>query len=385
MEINGLTTTLTHFITVFEGGYTRLQPVVNGLLGSLAAIEIVLLGFWWALGGGEQLTNVIKKILFLGVWLWLTTSFQSTSKAFVGSLIKAGLIAGGNPGGESLLLDPSRIAGYGLKATEALAHALDNIGITDFGDVLVFGLAYIAIMASFLVMAIQVFIAVLEYYLLAAVVGVLIPFGILPQTKFLAEKAIGAIVSAGIKLMVLAFVMAVTEPVLSTIRFSGEEIKLNELWSVLLTCGAIAFLTWNAPGLAAGLLAGSPSLGAAGVVQNASAGVMMAAGAAGMAFAATRSAANAVTGKASNSGSSGSRDGGGSPMGQGGAAGRGVSGMSPGGRAEYGAAGSGAGGRMAASNVAGVSVPGGNGVPKPSGAEAAPPEWAAVARNALRP
>jgi type IV secretion system protein TrbL len=61
-------------------------------------------------------------------------------------------------------------------------------------------------------MAIQVFLSVLEYYLITAVAGILVPLGLLPQTKFLAEKAIGAVVSPGIKLMVLAFIVAVTNP-----------------------------------------------------------------------------------------------------------------------------------------------------------------------------
>jgi type IV secretion system protein TrbL len=294
MDFNTLTTTLTNFVTAFQGGYTRLAPAINGLLGVLAGIEIVLLGFWWALGGGERLGEVIKKLLFLGFWLWFTKSFQTNAKAFVDSLIQAGLIAGGRPGSYQLLLDPSRIAAYGLQATEALSKALDNVGF-DLADALIFGLSYLALMAAFMVMAIQAFLAVVEYYLLVAVVGILIPFGVLPQTKFLAEKAIGAIVSAGIKLMVLAFIMAVAEPVLSNVRFSGPEIKLNELWSVLLTCGAISFLAWNAPSLAAGLLAGSPSLGAAGVAQNLAAGTMLAAGVAGGMVAATRAAAGGAS------------------------------------------------------------------------------------------
>jgi type IV secretion system protein TrbL len=294
MEFNTLTTTLTNFVGAFQGGYSRLQPAINGLLGVLGGIEIVLIGFWWALGGGERLVEVMKKILFLGFWLWFTKSFQTNAKAFVDSLIQAGLIAGGRPGSYQLLLDPSRIAAYGLQATEALSKALDNVGF-DVADALIFGLSYLAIMAAFLVMAIQAFLAIIEYYLLVAVVGILIPFGVLPQTKFLAEKAIGAIVSAGIKLMVLAFIMAVADPVLANVRFSGSEIKLNELWSVLLTCGAIAFLAWNGPSLAAGLLAGSPSLGVAGVSQNLAAGTMMAAGVAGGMVAATRAAANGAS------------------------------------------------------------------------------------------
>jgi type IV secretion system protein TrbL len=265
MEFNTLTTTLTNFVGVFQGGYSRLQPIINGVLAALAGIDIVLIGFWWALGGGERLTEVMKKILFLGFWLWFTKAFQSNAKVFVDSLINAGLTAGGQAGGYNLLLDPSRIAGYGLSATEQLAKALDDISITDFGDMIIFGVSYLLIMASFLAMAIQVFLAVLEYYLITAVAGVLVPWGLLPQTRFLSEKAIGAVVSAGIKLMVLAFIVAVTNPVLASIHFSGPEIKLNELWSVLLTTGAIAFLSWHAPSLAAGLLAGSPSLGAGAV------------------------------------------------------------------------------------------------------------------------
>ncbi len=400
MEFNSLTTTLTHFITVFQGGYTRLQPVIHALLASLAVIEIVLLGFWWALGGGEQLGAVIKKILFLGFWLWLTTSFQSTSKAFVDSLIKAGLIAGGNPGGESLLLDPSKIAGYGLQATEALTQALDNIGF-DVVDALIFGLAYIAIMVSFLVMAIQVFLAVLEYYLLTAVVGILIPFGILPQTKFLAEKAIGAIVSAGIKLMVLAFIMAVTEPVLSTIRFSGTEIKLNELWSVLLTCGGIAFLTWSAPGLAAGLLAGAPSLGAAAMAQSVSAGMMMGASATGGVVGATRAAAGAATGavamgaKAAGVVSAGALAGGTAAGGGGGVAGAVVGAGRAAGQAAMGMAGGAlrkvvspvvdnfrAGARSVGEGSPGAGA-GGSAAPGP-GAPGSPPAWASTAKQGLR-
>jgi type IV secretion system protein TrbL len=299
MEFNTLTTTLTRFVGVFQGGYTRLAPTIDGILAALAGIDIVLIGFWWALGGGERLTEVIKKVLFLGFWLWFTHAFQSNAGIFVQSLINAGLKAGGQTGNYGLLLDPSRIAGYGLTATEQLAKALDDVSITDLGDALIFALSYLVIMAAFLIMAIQAFLSVLEYYLITAVAGVLVPWGLLPQTKFLAEKAIGAVVAAGIKLMVLAFIIAVASPVLATIHFSGPEIKLNELWSVILTTGAIAFLAWHVPSLAAGLLAGSPSLGASAVSQNLSSTAMLTADVAGTMVSATRAAAAGLAGAGS--------------------------------------------------------------------------------------
>lgn len=294
MEFNGLTTTLTEFIRAFQSGYGHLKPAINGLLAALAAIDIVLFGFWMALGGTDNLSAVIKKILFLGFWIWFTREFQENAGYFMHSLVKAGLTAGGGAGGEAILLDPSRIAGMGLQATAPLAEALQGISF-DIGDKIVFGLSLVVIMLTFVLMAIQVFLAVLEYYLLVTVVAILVPFGVFAPTKFLAEKAIGAVVGSGIKLMVLALLMAILGPLLSQVHFAGAEIKLNELWVVLGTCLCYAYLVWHVPGTIAGALAGSPSLSAASVAQNASGALMGAAGVAGLGIAATRMAAGAAS------------------------------------------------------------------------------------------
>ena len=201
MEFNTLTLTLQNFIAAFSGGYSRLSGPISNLLGILVGVEIVLLGLWSALGGGDNVVGVFKKILHIGFWVWLVKSFPDLAKAFVESLIDAGLMAGGGGiGGDvSVIMDPSRIAGYGLDATEPLTKKIQDLGTFDMADLIVFGLGYLAIMACFVVMAINIFIAVLEYYLFVACVGILLPFGLVSGTKVLAEKAIGAVVSAGVK------------------------------------------------------------------------------------------------------------------------------------------------------------------------------------------
>jgi type IV secretion system protein TrbL len=171
----------------------------------------------------------------------------------------------------------------GTTATDGLVKALSNIGTFDFFDAVVFGLMYMAIMLTFLLMAVQIFLAVVEFYLISALAGVLIGFGVSPHFRFLSEKAIGAVVACSIKLMVLAFVMAMVQPTLASVRFVGPEIKFNELWALLLTSGTIMMFAWTAPSLAASLLAGSPSLGAGGVAQNMMSGAMMVSGIGGLA------------------------------------------------------------------------------------------------------
>jgi type IV secretion system protein TrbL len=300
VQFNTLTLTLQNFIAALSGGYGRLQGSVNSLLGITVGIEVVLLGLWTALSGGDHIVGIFKKILQIGAWVWVVQSYPTLCKVFVQSLVQAGLLAGGG-GDVSLLMDPSRLAGYGLDATEPLTKKLADLGMTDLSDLIIFGFGYLAILACFLIMAINVFLAVLEYYLFAALVGIFLPFGLLGPTKFLAEKAVGAVVSAGVKLMVLAFVTAIIDPVLSNIHFAGPEITFNELWSVFLTVCGLMFFCWKAPSLAASLLGGSPHLGAGDLLQAASTPV-----AAGMALGAIAGRASAGAAQAASSGGQGS-------------------------------------------------------------------------------
>jgi type IV secretion system protein TrbL len=216
MQFNTLTLTLQNFITVLSGAYGRIQDSATALLGLLVGIEVVLLGLWTALGGGDNVVGIFKRILHIGAWVWIVQSYPTLCKDLVGSLVKAGLLAGGGSGDVSLLMDPSRLAGYGLDATAPLTQKLADLGMTDISDLIVFGFGYLAILACFLIMAINVFLAVLEYYVFAALAGIFLPFGLLAPTKFLAEKAIGAVVSASVKLMVLGLVTAIIDPVLSS-------------------------------------------------------------------------------------------------------------------------------------------------------------------------
>ncbi len=169
MKFNALTLTLQNFIAAFSGGYGRLQGDANSLLGILIGIEVVLLGLWTAVGAGDNVVGVFKKILHIGLWVWIVQSYPTLCKAFVDSVVQAGLLAGGG-GDVSLLMDPSRLAGYGLDATAPLMQKLGDLGMTDLSDLVVFGFGYLAILACFLLMAINVFLAVLEYYLFAALV-----------------------------------------------------------------------------------------------------------------------------------------------------------------------------------------------------------------------
>ena len=306
MDTAILTNSLNQFLTTFNAAYGLIWA--NGgqtLLWLLAGIELVLIALWWALGGSNQIVDAIKKILFLMFWLWIVTNFAVLAPQFVYSLVDAGISgAGGAAGGHGIILDPSRIFAAGLDAINPIMVLVEDMDDWDqVGQVLMLWISAFIILIAFAVVAIQVFLTVLEFYLFLGLSAILLPFGINKHTKFIAEKTLGGVVNYGVKMMVLAFILAVTEPTLTgsiNITVSNGLIEWNEIFSVMVIAWAIALLAWNAPGVAAGLVSGAPSLSAGTATQNTVAGTAASSAMAGAAIGATRSAAGAATRLAGN-------------------------------------------------------------------------------------
>ena len=135
MDPGILTTTLNNFLTAFSSGWSNLQPAINYLIGIFLAIEIVMIGLWMALGGGDQLVSLMKKILYLGFWLWIVQGFPTLADAFVKSLVQAGRLAGG--GGGASVFNPSNIIRYGINTTAPMVDEIMKMGITEIVNGLV--------------------------------------------------------------------------------------------------------------------------------------------------------------------------------------------------------------------------------------------------------
>src|SRR3546814_20986174 len=65
-------------------------------------------------------------------------------------------------------------------------------------------IAWVIVVLAFFVLAVQVFVTILEFKLVPLAGFVLLPFAFFGRTAFVAERVLGPIVSSGIKLLVLA-------------------------------------------------------------------------------------------------------------------------------------------------------------------------------------
>jgi type IV secretion system protein TrbL len=153
--------------------------------------------------------------------------------------------------------------------------------------------AWIVVLLAFFILAIQLFVTLIEFKLTTLAGFVLIPFGLFGKTAFAAERVLGNVISSGIKVLVLAVIVGIGSTLFSqfTSGFGGNQPTIENAMAMVLAALSLLGLGIFGPGIANGIVSGGPQLGAGaaigtglvagGVVVAGAAGAGLAAGAAG--------------------------------------------------------------------------------------------------------
>ena len=306
---------LDTFSRYIDSGFGLLQPEIAYLSTTLVAIDITLAGLFWAMGGDEVVPRLLKKILYVGAFAYIIGNWNYLAGVIFKSFAGLGLKASAASIGADQLLQPGRLAQVGVQAAQPM---LDEIGklagftsvFTNIDTIVVLFVAWIIVIVSFFVLAVQLFVSVLEFKLTTLAGFVLVPFALWGKTSFLAEKVLGNVISSGIKILVLAVIVGIGSGLFTQFQSaSGTTPTISQALAVVL--GAISLLGLGifGPGIANGLVSGAPQLGAGAAVGAAAAGTgVIVAGAAG-ALAAGRLAGGTAMGgmRAATSMASGGR------------------------------------------------------------------------------
>jgi type IV secretion system protein TrbL len=190
--------------------------------------------------------------------------FDVHATRVVNSLVQAGLLAAGQSGTNArAILNPSKILDDGFQATDILAKNVQNAGPFDLGVFLSSGLSYLLIIGAFAALALNAFIALLEYYLAIAVAGIFLPFAVLQPTRWVAMKPISFLLASAMKMMIISFLLAIIAPILQSIRFPNQTPDMRDIWVMVCTTGTLAAVCWVVPQrFAQGFMSGSAPLGA---------------------------------------------------------------------------------------------------------------------------
>jgi type IV secretion system protein TrbL len=276
---NILTNIMNNFLGVFSGGFVRLLPWAKTLMIILATIEIVWAALYWAMEGENFLPQLLQKIMVIGITGWLVLTWPALCKTVMDGFIGAGAMAGNGAGGAAVpdLRDPSQVLNVFWTLAQPIADYTSTLGIMDIGKIILVGFGYIILAVAIFIIAIQCALTYLEFYVVAVLATVLVPFGINKHMSFLAEKSFGAVISHGIKLAVLSFILTAAAPVLQNILTPGgaNAITYNLIFNLDAAALLIAFLAWHGPSIAAGLFGGGPALHAGAVARAGGSGAFM--------------------------------------------------------------------------------------------------------------
>ena len=269
-------------IDTFLGTFTRYIDSGFGLLGgevafvatSLIVIDVTLAALFWSWGADDDIiARLVKKTLFVGVFAYLISNWNNLAKIVFDSFAGLGLKASGTGFTAQDLLRPGKVAQTGLDAARPLLDAISPL----MGWIAVFEnliqivcllFAWALVILAFFILAIQLFVTLIEFKLSTLAGFVLIPFGLFGKTAFMAERVLGNVISSGIKVLVLAVIVGIGSTLFSqfTQGFGGQNPSIDDAMAIVLAALSLVGLGIFGPGIASGLVSGGPQLGAGAAV-----------------------------------------------------------------------------------------------------------------------
>jgi type IV secretion system protein TrbL len=273
----GGTGVIDNFLGVFtqyiDSGFGLVQGDVRWLAGVLIGIDITLAGLLWAMAPDEDvLARLIKKTLYIGVFAFIIGNYNNLAQIIYNSFAGLGIEASGGTMSQAQLLQPGRVAQVGVTAGQPILTAISGLmGFASFFDnfvqIVILLLAWAILVISFFIMAIQLFVSLIEFKLTTLAGFVLVPFGLFGRTAFLAEKVLGNVVSSGVKILVLAVIVGIGSTIFGQFTsVLNNPPTITDALTLILAALSMLGLTIFGPGIANGLIAGGPQLGAGAAV-----------------------------------------------------------------------------------------------------------------------
>ncbi len=280
-------TIIDRFLDIFsryiDSGFGLLQGEVAFLTATLIVIDMTIAGLYWAMshatGQGEDvIAKLLRKVLYVGAFAYIINNFNWLSGIVFRSFAGLGLTATGSTLSMENFLQPGRLAKTGI---DAGAPILDQIGdmagfpevFVNLDPIVVLFIAWLVVILCFFVLAVQLFITLIEFKLTTLAGFVLIPFALWNKTSFLAEKVLGNVVSSGIKVLVLAVIIGIGSGLFAEFQTVPDEPSIDHALVVMLASLALLALGIFGPGIATGLVSGAPQLGA-GAMAGAAVGAV---------------------------------------------------------------------------------------------------------------
>ena len=240
---------------------------------------------------GDKVKFMIQTILKLGFYIFLIKEWSSLASAVCTFFETIGYRAAGLTADQAQanniwqngvhLWDIVMNAGVGGRhdtgsgplSTLSRAYRIASSPIT----ALFSGFITIVAVLSIFYVAVEMFIARIEFYLMSMIAVIMLPFGLLDQMAFLAKQTISGVFNCAVKVMTIAFIGCINTTVLTALMDkmdekaqAGKSLLGNfpYLLEILLVCCLMAYITKSIPQLVQTFLSGQSGLSGGGMINQ---------------------------------------------------------------------------------------------------------------------
>lgn len=277
-------TSFTGLLDQYQGAinsaYGNLAVDINWLLWAMITFNITLASFQWMFSEDNIAPHLLRKLLFLGFFVWMVNNWAMLTNALMNTMMILGMKAANTPVSTDAP-SPENILGYGYYSFFEILDQMTNLAsgwtgaLTNLPTILILAATGFIILGSFLVIAIQMAVALLFFKIGSLAVLVLLPFGMLNQTAFIAERPLGWVIASGVRVMVLTLVCSIGFNLFDSLKITPENVSIPLAINVAIQSILLMVIAICATRLAGDLMSGGPTLGA-GNVAGAAAGAALA-------------------------------------------------------------------------------------------------------------
>ncbi len=255
-----------------DSGFGLLGGEVAFLSTTLVAIDMTLAALFWAWAQDDVTARLVKKTLYVGFFAFLIGNFHALSLIVLKSFSGLGLKASGAGVSADDLLRPGKLAALGVSSCKPILQAASELGgfpgvFENIVQIVILLAVALLVIVAFFVIAVQIFVVLIEFKLATLAGFVLVPFGLFGRTAFLAERVLGAVIASGVKVMVLAVIVGIGSSLFAEFNSAAPgQPTLEEVLAMALAALTLLGLSIFGPGIASGLVSGAPQLGAGAAV-----------------------------------------------------------------------------------------------------------------------
>jgi type IV secretion system protein TrbL len=254
-----------------NGWFNVLQGYAKRLFWLLATMDFALaVSFLWVKSELSEITvTLIKKIMAIGFFYSLVLYADTWIPAIIDSFTIAGAKASGLANG----LSPSKVVDLGVNLSTSLLDSAKKMSLFDSPiAILLSGLCALVILICFVLVAVQLTVALIESYIIIGAGILFLGFGGSQWTRNYSEKYVTYAASVGIKLFIIQLIIGVgltqAESWMDLVTASQDKMDLVNIFYTLAGALMFFFISMKIPELASSALSGTPQLGGADMIAT---------------------------------------------------------------------------------------------------------------------